>query len=184
MNASPVSPYGARAAVNESSAPMRWIGRARSTTPLSTASSPGCRSETRRLRACSPAAGRASSPRSRTWSSTHHRRDFDDGGDEDYCEDTFRWCDAAESVITHRAAPIASFEVHGKLMCRFVVWFDEVLHCLCLYLALPLRGRCRPSEPRRHQVFSNCYELPSSVYPCNMLISLERVGHNHRRGCV
>ncbi|KAL6655390.1 hypothetical protein ACP70R_006216 [Stipagrostis hirtigluma subsp. patula] len=97
---------------------------------------------------------------------TFNRRDFDDGGDEDYCEDAFRWADALESVLEARAAPVAAFEAHGKIMCRFVEWFDEVLRQLCGAGGLLELGVWNTK-------FNDCYELPSSVYSCKTLTSLE-----------
>ncbi|KAK3133604.1 hypothetical protein QOZ80_6AG0538570 [Eleusine coracana subsp. coracana] len=96
---------------------------------------------------------------------TFNRRDFDDGGDEDYCEDAFRWCDSLEDVLVHRAAPGAAVEVHGKIMCRFVEWFDEVLHQLC--------GAGLQKLGIWNTKFNDCYEVPSPVYRCKTLTSLE-----------
>ncbi|TVU09922.1 hypothetical protein EJB05_43421, partial [Eragrostis curvula] len=97
---------------------------------------------------------------------TFNRRDFDDDGDEDYCEDSFRWGDALEAVLANRAAPVVSFEVHGKIMCRFDEWFADILRYLC--------GTGGLQELNiGNTKFSDPYVLPSSVYSCKTLTSLE-----------
>ncbi|GJM98519.1 hypothetical protein PR202_ga15542 [Eleusine coracana subsp. coracana] len=135
-------------------------------TPPSTASSHGCRSATRRPRPCSPAAGRASSPRSRA-SSSDPPHSTAATSTTTAMTTTARTptAGALDAVLENRAAPVVAFEIHGKIMCRFDEWFDDVLSDLC-DTGLQELGIW-------NNKFNDCYEVPSPVYRCKTLTSLE-----------
>ncbi|TVU32792.1 hypothetical protein EJB05_24548, partial [Eragrostis curvula] len=88
---------------------------------------------------------------------TFNRREFDDGGDEDYCEDARRWMHSLAFVLESRAAPY---------MGLYDDWFDALFRELCAsggLLELSITNT----------KYSECYPLPSAVYNCGTLTTLD-----------
>uniref|UniRef100_A0A0E0JN81 F-box/LRR-repeat protein 15/At3g58940/PEG3-like LRR domain-containing protein n=1 Tax=Oryza punctata TaxID=4537 RepID=A0A0E0JN81_ORYPU len=100
-------------------------------------------------------------------SSTFNNGDYVvDSLGEDYCEDPDRWIEALDCILDSRAAPVAVFDVETDIMFRDEVWFDDVIRELCRsggLLKLRIWNTC----------LTDCYLLPSPVYACETLVSLE-----------
>nr|CAB3476947.1 unnamed protein product [Digitaria exilis] len=110
----------------------------------------------------------ATLPRLLLHPATFNRRGFPDEGCDDFCEDTARWIDALDSVLDGRAAPVAALEVHARFLFQFRDWFRGAFRELCgsgglLELSI---DNTKHSESER-------YELPTPIYGCTTLTSLD-----------
>ncbi|KAL6629660.1 hypothetical protein ACP70R_029425 [Stipagrostis hirtigluma subsp. patula] len=108
----------------------------------------------------------ATLPRLLLHPATFNRRGFDDGGDEDYCEDPWRWMDALAAVLIGRAAPVAAFEIHARFMGLYEDWFLGVFRALC-----GSGGLLELSVTNTK--YAECYPLPAPVYSCETLTTLD-----------
>ncbi|CAM0147336.1 unnamed protein product [Urochloa decumbens] len=106
----------------------------------------------------------ATLPRLRLHPATFNRRGYD--GDEDDCEDAHRWMDALGRVLDGRAAPVAAFEVRAKFMGLYDGWFHDAFRRLCGSGGLLELGVVNTK-------YDECYPLPSPVYCCATLTSLD-----------
>lgn len=108
----------------------------------------------------------ATLPRLRVGCGTFNRRDY---LDDDHCEDNDRWLDALDCVLASRTAPVSSFDVGTKLMCEEVGWFSDLFSEIC--------GSGGLLELRiSNNSLIDCYKVPSPVYNCQTLTSLELYG--------
>lgn len=100
-------------------------------------------------------------------SATFNGRDYvaDSLGD-DYCEDPDRWVEALDCIVGSRAAPVAVFDVEADVMFTEEGWFHDVIRVLCRSGGL-LKLRIWNTR------LTSCYLLPSPVYACETLVSLE-----------
>ncbi|OEL32665.1 hypothetical protein BAE44_0006315 [Dichanthelium oligosanthes] len=105
----------------------------------------------------------ATLPRLRVGCGTFNRRGY---LDDDHCEDNDRWLDALDCVLASRAAPVSAFDVGTKLMCEEVGWFADLFSEICG--SGGLRELCISNDS-----LIDCYNVPSPVYNCQTLTSLE-----------
>ncbi|RCV36532.1 hypothetical protein SETIT_7G326200v2 [Setaria italica] len=97
---------------------------------------------------------------------TFNRRGFPDEGDEDRCEDPRRWMDALRRVLDGRAAPVAALEIDSRFMSVHCNWFNKVFRELCCNGGLLELSIVNTD-------YTECYALPSTVYACTTLTSLD-----------
>ncbi|XP_062204342.1 F-box/FBD/LRR-repeat protein At3g26920-like [Phragmites australis] len=110
----------------------------------------------------------ATLPRLSLTCATFNRREtlyeYRDG--DEYCDDTNRWTYAIDGILDGRAAPIASFEVQIDFMDAYDDWFYDLF-----------REICRSGGLRELSIWNtnstDCYKVPSPVYNCPTLTSLE-----------
>ncbi|CAN6357670.1 unnamed protein product [Urochloa humidicola] len=107
----------------------------------------------------------ATLPRILLHPATFNRRDFPDEGDEDYCEDPWRWMDSLRRVLDGRAAPVAAFEIDFKYMGLYDDWFFGLFRELCGSGGL-LELKITNTK------YTEFYDVPSPVYACKTLTSL------------
>ncbi|KAF8724267.1 hypothetical protein HU200_021294 [Digitaria exilis] len=111
----------------------------------------------------------ATLPRLLLHPATFNRRGFPDEGCDDFCEDPARWIDALDAVLDGRAAPVAALEIHARFLFQFRDWFRGAFRELCgrsgglLELSI---DNTKHSESER-------YELPTPIYSCTTLTSLD-----------
>ncbi|RLN24057.1 hypothetical protein C2845_PM07G20880 [Panicum miliaceum] len=105
----------------------------------------------------------ATLPRLRVECGTFNRRGY---FDDDHCEDNDRWLDALDCVLASRAAPVAAFDIGTKLLCEEVRWFGDLFSEICG--SGGLRELCITNDS-----LIDCYKVPSPVYNCQTLTSLE-----------
>ncbi|KAL5220318.1 hypothetical protein ABZP36_025031 [Zizania latifolia] len=86
--------------------------------------------------------------------------------DEDYCDDENRWVEALDCILDGRAAPVVVFEVETDIICKEEVWFHDDICELCRSGGLLKLNIC-------NTCLTECYVLPSPVYACETLLSLE-----------
>uniref|UniRef100_A0A0D9V4X6 F-box/LRR-repeat protein 15/At3g58940/PEG3-like LRR domain-containing protein n=1 Tax=Leersia perrieri TaxID=77586 RepID=A0A0D9V4X6_9ORYZ len=94
----------------------------------------------------------------------------------DYCDDNSRWVDALDRVLNGRLSPVAVFELDAglDLLEGHDDWFHSILSTLCR------SGALRHLALRNENVHE-CYPVPSPVYACTTLTSLELDGCHLRR---
>ncbi|TVU50916.1 hypothetical protein EJB05_02313, partial [Eragrostis curvula] len=95
-----------------------------------------------------------------------NRRGFPDGGDEDCCEDAARWWRSLSRLLDHRAAPVTAFDVEFRFTRQHGEWSRGVFRDLSLSGGLLELSIANTN-------FAECYTLPSPVYTCQTLTSLD-----------
>ncbi|EEE55293.1 hypothetical protein OsJ_03243 [Oryza sativa Japonica Group] len=102
-------------------------------TASSARSSRASRSATTRSPPRCPAAGPASSPRSRGSASARPRSTAAPPSTSGYCDDDDRWVDALDRVLDGRLSPVAAFEVDADmdLLEGYDDWFYSFFRTLC-----------------------------------------------------
>ncbi|CAN6348893.1 unnamed protein product [Urochloa humidicola] len=99
---------------------------------------------------------------------TFNRRGFPDEGDEDRCEDPGRWMDALRRVLDRRAAPVAALEIDSRFMRVHRNWFNKVFRDFFCN-----GGLLELSIANTDYTDTECCALPSAVYACTALTSLD-----------
>ncbi|XP_025815368.1 putative F-box/LRR-repeat protein At5g41840 [Panicum hallii] len=105
----------------------------------------------------------ATLPRLRVECGTFNRRGY---LDDDHCEDSDRWLDALDCVLASCAAPVSAFDIRTKLLCEEARWFGDLFSEICG--SGGLRELCIMNSS-----LIDCYKVPSPVYNCQTLTSLE-----------
>ncbi|BAD87569.1 hypothetical protein [Oryza sativa Japonica Group] len=85
-----------------------------------------------------------------------------------YCDDDDRWVDALDRVLDGRLSPVAAFEVDADmdLLEGYDDWFYSFFRTLC-------RSGGLQELAVRNKHVHECYVVPSPVYACATLTSLE-----------
>lgn len=107
----------------------------------------------------------ATLPRLRLGPTTFNSRASLDIG---YCDDDDRWVDALDRVLDGRLSPVAAFEVDADmdLLEGYDDWFYSFFRTLC-------RSGGLQEIAVRNEHVHECYVVPSPVYACATLTSLE-----------
>lgn len=107
----------------------------------------------------------ATLPRLRLGPTTFNSRASLDIG---YCDDDDRWVDALDRVLDGRLSPVAAFEVDADmdLLEGYDDWFYSFFRTLC-------RSGGLQELAVRNKHVHECYVVPSPVYACATLTSLE-----------
>ncbi|KAL6888214.1 hypothetical protein ACP4OV_009240 [Aristida adscensionis] len=126
----------------------------------------------------SPAAGRArvfaTLPRLLLRPATFNRRGFDGLGDEDFCEDPWRWRAALAGVLAARAAPVAAFDIHAKFMGLYERYFLAVFRVLCgggTSSSRARRASRRCSSSRTHRPLRVAVKKAPRVHAVSLCLS-------------